>query len=149
VTSEPLDTPEAAIAVARHYCGRWTIEEWHKALKTGCKMEERQLEDWDRLEILLALFSVIAWRLLVLRDAARAEEACPPDALSDEDREILRKVQPKLPRNADAREYLRAVAKLGGFMARKSDGHPGWMTLWLGYARLCDMRLGFRAAGRR
>jgi hypothetical protein len=149
VTSEPLDTPEAAIAVARHYCGRWKIEEWHKALKTGCKMEERQLEDWDRLEILLALLSVIAWRLLVLRDAARAEEACPPDALSDEDREILRKVQPKLHKNADAREYLRAVAKLGGFLARKSDGHPGWMTLWLGYARLCDMRLGFRAAGGR
>jgi hypothetical protein len=149
LTSEPLDTAEAAIAVARHYCGRWKIEEWHKALKTGCKMEERQLEDWGRLGVLLAILSVVAWRLLVLRDAARAEVDCPADALSEEDREILRRLQPSLARNAPAREYLRAVAKLGGFLARKSDGHPGWITLWLGYARLCDMRLGFRAAGGR
>lgn len=149
LTSEALDTPEAAIAVARHYCGRWKIEEWHKALKSGCKMEERQLEDWSRLGVLLAILSVIAWRLLVLRDAARAEEACPAEALSDDDRKILRKLQPSLSPNADAREYLRAVAKLGGFLARKSDGDPGWMTLWLGYARLCDMRVGYQAAAGR
>ena len=149
LTSEPLKNGEAAMAVARHYCGRWKIEEWHKALKTGCKIEDRQLEDWGRLAVLLAIFSVIAWRLLVLRDAARAGEDCPPDALSKEDRTILRKLSPSMPKGADARQYLRAIAKLGGFLGRKSDGEPGWITLWHGYTRLCDMRLGVRAAGRR
>lgn len=146
VTSEPMQTAEAAIAVARHYCGRWKIEEWHKALKTGCKMEERQLAGWDRLEVLLAILSVIAWRLLAVRDAARTEEPCPPEILSEEDRAILRRVQPTLLPAANSRDYLRAIAKLGGFMARKSDGDPGWMTLWLGYARLSDMRLGYNTA---
>jgi len=148
LTSEPANTPEQAIAIKGHYCARWKIEEWHKGLKTGCKIEERQLEDWDRLEVLLAIFSVISWRLLALRDAARAAEPCPPDTLTEEDRTILRKVQPSLTENADAREYLRAVARLGGFLARKSDGNPGWITLWQGYARLCDMRVGFRAANK-
>ncbi len=149
LTSESLETPQAAVTVARHYCGRWKIEEWHKALKTGCRVEERQLEAWDRLEVLLAIFSVIAWRLLALRDAARSDAPCPPDALSNEDRTILRNLMPSLPKGAKARAYLRAIAKLGGFLGRKSDGEPGWITLWRGYTRLCDMRLGYRAAKKR
>lgn len=144
LTSEAVDTPKAAERVVRMYCGRWKIEEWHKALKTGCKIEERQLEEWDRLEVLLGIYSVIAWRLLVLRDAARAMAECPAEVLTDEDRTILHRLAPKLPKKASARDYLRTIAKLGGFLGRKGDKDPGWMTLWHGYTRLCDMRTGFR-----
>lgn len=146
LTSEPVDSPAAAAKVARAYCGRWKIEEWHKGLKTGCHIEDRQIENWDRLDVLLGIYSVIGWRLLVMRDAARAQEPCPTDVLSDADRAILHRVDPKLPKTASSRDYLRAIAKLGGFIGRKGDGDPGWITLWHGYTRLCDMRLGFDAA---
>lgn len=146
ITSEPVDSLQAAERVVRMYRGRWKIEEWHKTLKTGCKIEARQLEDWSRLDVLLGLFSVIGWRLLVLRDAARGLEECPQDALTKEDRVILQRVNPKLSTNPTARDYLRAIAKLGGFLCRKGDGEPGWITLWRGYTRLCDMRVGFAAA---
>jgi hypothetical protein len=146
LTSERIETGDEASAVARHYSGRWKIEEWHKALKTGCQIESRQLETWDGLEVLLAIFSVIAWRLLALRDAARMQTDCPQEALSAADRIILKRLHSWLPETATPRQYLRAVAMLGGFLARKSDGDPGWMTLWDGFARLRDMRQGFDAA---
>jgi hypothetical protein len=144
LTSEPAGTGEEALQVLDHYCARWKIEEWHKALKTGCRLEQRQLRDWDRLEVLLGIFSVIAWRLLVLRDAARGNQTCPNgEVLTEAQREILRKSDPKLPDTDDARAYLRAIAKLGGFLGRRRDGDPGWITLWRGYSRLLDMELGY------
>ena len=144
LTSEPVGTSEQALQVLDHYCARWKIEEWHKGLKTGCRLEQRQLRDWGRLEVLLGIFSVIAWRLLVLRDAAHGHQTCPDDqVLTETQREILRKTDPSLRETDHARAYLRAVAKLGGFLARKRDGDPGWITLWRGYSRLLDMELGY------
>jgi hypothetical protein len=143
LTSQPAGKSEQALQVLDHYCARWKIEEWHKALKTGCRLEQRQLRDWDRLEVLLGIFSVIAWRLLVLRDAARGNQTCPDEeVLTETQREILRKTDPTLQETDNARAYLRAIAKLGGFLGRKRDGDPGWITLWRGYSRLLDMELG-------
>lgn len=144
LTSEPIGTAKEVIAVLNHYCGRWKIEEWHKALKTGCRIEQRQLERWERLEVLLGIYSVIGWRLLLLRDAARHEDVCPKEALSETQRAILTRIDPSLKKTNDARAYVRAVAKLGGFLGRKRDGDPGWITLWRGYTRLRDMEIGYR-----
>ena len=144
LTSEPVATAQQALQILDHYCARWKIEEWHKGLKTGCRLEERQLRDWDRLEVLLGIFSVIAWRLLVLRDAARGHPTCPDEpVLTPTQRDILRKTDPSLRKTDDARVYLRAIAKLGGFLGRKRDGDPGWITLWRGYSRLFDMEHGY------
>ncbi len=142
LTGEPIDTPEEAMRVVEHYRGRWKIEEWHKALKTGCRMEDRQLETWDRLEVLLGILSVMAWRLLALRDAAK-RGARAPDPLTETQRLILRKMDPGLGKKSCAQDYLVAIAKLGGFLARKSDGNPGWITLWRGWTRLRDVEVGF------
>lgn len=144
ITSEPVETTEDVLEVVDHYTGRWKIEEWHKALKTGCRIESRQLETWDRMEPLLGIFSVIAWRILALRDAARNDENIPcEEVLPESHREIICKLDPSVKPSDSATIFLRAIAKLGGFLARKSDGHPGWMTLWAGYMRLLDMEVGY------
>jgi hypothetical protein len=146
LTSEEIGTVQSVEAVIQHYEGRWKIEEWHKALKTGCKIEERELEDWDRLDVLLGILSIVAWRLLVLRDAARLGDASVDDYLSGSEQAVLKGMDPKLPKIPSLRDYLRSIAKLGGFLARKRDGDPGWITLWQGFTRLRDLDRGFRLA---
>ena len=146
LTSEPVQTVEEVKTVLWHYTGRWKIEEWHKVLKTGCRIEERELETWDRLEVLLGVLSILAWRLLSLRDAVRLSEASTEDYLSDSEQRLLKAMDPYLPKNPTLRDFLRAIAKLGGFLARKRDGHPGWITLWRGITRLHDLNKGFRLA---
>lgn len=146
LTTEPIECEADVLLVMDHYCGRWKIEEWHKVLKTGCRIEDRQLETWQGLEVLLGLLSVMAWRLLALRDAARVEQpqTQPAEAVLTETQEhILRKIDPALENSTGVRAYLLAIAKLGGFLGRKRDGHPGWLTLWRGFTRLRDIELGF------
>ena len=78
LTTEPVDEFEKALDVIGYYRARWIIEDWHKALKTGCKIEDRQLKTWERMEVLLSICSVIAWKVLQLRELARADkERCP------------------------------------------------------------------------
>lgn len=143
-TGERIKTEEDVLAVVDHYCGRWKIEEWHKGLKTGCRIEARELEAWDRLEVLLGIFSVIAWRLLLLRDVARTDGVLRENEhLSERQCVILRELDPSLHGKDDARSYLRSIAKLGGFLGRKRDGDPGWITLWRGFSRLRDIETGY------
>jgi hypothetical protein len=144
-TGEPVATSQEALRVVNHYCGRWKIEEWHKGIKTGCRIEERQLETWERLDVLLGIFSVMAWRLLSLRDAARKEQPLKVEQnLTDLQVTMLQAKFQDLKEKKDAQSYLVAIAKLGGFLARKGDGHPGWITLWRGFSRLHAMEDGFR-----
>jgi len=147
LTSEPIETADELLRVLDHYCGRWKIEEWHKALKTGCRIEDRQLSTWERMDALLGVMSVLAWRLVALRDAARDESGVEQSAaLTDMQRQIIEHVDPSLRGTNDARRYLRCIAGLGGFLGRKSDGDPGWITIWRGFSRLGDMEAGFRLA---
>lgn len=144
LTNLVVQNESDALAVLENYCARWQIEEWHKGIKTGCRFEGRQLETWSRMEVLLAIFSVIAWRLLALRAAARSTVTrLPDDLLSETQIQLLHHLEPALMDCDDARSYLRSIAKLGGFLARKRDGDPGWITLWRGFARLRDLEMGF------
>ena len=71
LTSLPVESFEDAWLVIGYYEKRWLIEEWHKALKTGCRLEHRQLKTASRLEALTGLLSVVSVRLLQLKSAAR------------------------------------------------------------------------------
>lgn len=146
MTSEPFATAEELLRIVAHYEARWKIEEWHKALKTGCRLESRQLEEWHGLNVLLGVFSVIAWRMLALRDAARSDSKVADEVLSETHRDILRRMHPEIGENKDAMTMLRVVARLGGFLGRKHDGHPGWITLWRGFIRLFDIEVGYALA---
>lgn len=126
------------------YAKRWTIERYHYTLKSGCKIEELQLETVDRLHRALAVYSVVAWRLLYLTYMARVEPDRPcTEFLSDSEWQVLychfhrTKRLPQSP--PDLRTVVVWIGRLGGFLARKRDGNPGVKVLWTGYRRLQDM----------
>lgn len=147
LTREPIETTEQVLFVVCCYEARWRIEEFHMGIKTGCSLEKRQLETFHALRNFLSFASVCAWQLLLLRDAAR-QPAPPPasEVLSPQQLDVLHGLRPKLRRECTAYEALRAIAQLGGFLARKSDGEPGWRTLWLGFRTLQVAVRGYQLA---
>jgi hypothetical protein len=142
VTTEPIDTPEDIERVVDAYRARWTIEEFFKALKTGCSFEKRQLESLAALLNALAVFTPIAWQLLRLRSAARAEtHGTAADVLSPTKLLVLRRHKDtRLPTNASARQAMLAVARLGGHIT--NNGDPGWIVLGRGYEKLLTYEQG-------
>ena len=147
LTREAHQTLEECIAVVRYYTARWKIEEFHIGLKTGCRIEERQLKTRAALEAFLGFCDLIAVMLLRLRDSARRLEQRPAsEILSPIQLRLLSKKNRRLPADPNAREALRAIAQLGGFLARKSDGEPGWRTLWCGMQKLLLMEQGYLLA---
>lgn len=136
LTSEPCDTPEALLRVVDWYRARWIIEEFFKAMKTGCSIEKRQLESFNTFSKAVAFFAPIAWQLLLLRHRAQNEpDADGAASLPDGMLEVLRHIARKpLPPEPTAQEVLYAVAALGGHLKR--NGPPGWQTLGQGYEKL-------------
>jgi hypothetical protein len=146
LTTEPVSSPEEIAKVIEGYRTRWTIEEYFKAVKTGCAYESRQLESFHALENLLAYTLVVAYALLLMRALARANKRWPASAvLSDTELDVLRSLdRPRLAANASLREALLAIAALGGHL--KNNGDPGWLVLSRGWQRLRDFEAGFKLA---
>lgn len=146
VTSEPIDTEAQVLQVVDWYRARWTIEEFFKALKTGCAYEKRQIEDLHGLQNVLALFAPIAWHLLLLRSQARDEPAQPATTvLAPTQLKVLRAFARKpLPDKPTVRDAYLAIAAIGGHI--KHNGDPGWQTLGRGYEKLITLVEGWRAA---
>jgi hypothetical protein len=145
-TTEPIDTDEQIDRIVSFYRARWVIEEFFKALKTGCAFEKRQLESMHTLENALALFLPIAWGLLRLRTLARDYPDLPATAaLEPLEVTVLQRMK-LIPANVapSLRVALLAVANLGGSF--KQNGEPGWLVLGRGYQELIAMTAGFRLA---
>jgi len=150
-TSEPIDTPDQVAAVVDAYRARWMIEEYFKALKTGCAFEGRQLRSMRTLTNALGLLAPIAWRLLLLRTLEREAPSTPAtdvldpillEALVAKLREIR---EPKIPPpNPTVADFMQGIARLGGHHA--SNGPPGWQLLWYGFQYLLSYADGFIAA---
>jgi hypothetical protein len=150
LTNVPTETFAQAAERAGWYARRPVIEEYHKGQKTGCGIELPQFTDESRLQPVIALLSVVAVQLLALRDAARRPEAEQRPAADLVPAEYVRVLsgwrwQGSPDRPTTAREFLLAVARLGGHLNRKSDGLPGWLTIWRGWMALHHMVLGARA----
>ncbi len=145
LTNLPIDTADAITFAVDCYRARWTIEEFFKALKTGCQFEKRQLETAHSLLNALAIFAPVAWRLLLLRHLARTDRRAPATAaLTPKQLEVLRAVaRTPLPKRATARDAMLAIAALGGHL--KSNGDPGWLVLGRGMHDLLLLELGWRA----
>jgi Transposase DNA-binding/Transposase DDE domain len=146
LTSEPIDTEEQLCRIVDWYRARWTIEEFFKALKSGCSIEKRQLESYQALTVALAIFVPIAWRMLLLRSLSRScPDAPATTVLNDVQLRVLaRKLHRDLATLLTVHQCLYAVAKLGGHL--KSNGPPGWQTLGRGYEKLLILEEGFRTA---
>lgn len=144
LTTLAVDSAEDACNCVRWYTKRWVIERFHYTLKSGCQVEELQLESVDRLHRALAAYSIVAWRLLYLTYMARTEPESPcAQFLTASEWEALycqTYRTKKLPTSPpDLRTAVLWIAKLGGFLGRKRDGNPGVKVLWQGYRRLQDM----------
>ena len=128
----------AAWEALERYEKRWLIEEFHKALKTGCRLEERQYETAERLQAVTGVLSVVAVRLLQLKMMARDEPQRPAEQMVPiKWIQMLRSLRKRPPTGPwTVRDFYRELAKLGGFLGRKSDGEPGWITLWGGFEKL-------------
>lgn len=147
LTREPIATLQDIFAIVHMYEARWRVEEFHMGLKTGCGVHKRQLKEATRLQRFLALATILAWGLLCLRDAAR-EQPSPSASghLSEVQLTLLARLRPDMPAHPSAYDALRALATLGGFIGRVSDGEPGWRTLHRGMEELLAAEVGYRLA---
>ncbi len=146
LTTLPIDTIEQVAFVIDCYRRRWLIEEYFKAVKTGCAFEKRQLESKHALLNALALFVPIAWRLLSLRNLAReAPDRPASDLLSTRQLQILRaRAKVTISKKPTIHDAMLAVAAEGGHI--KNNGAPGWQVLGRGYEKLLYMELGYVVA---
>lgn len=143
LTTEEISTADQAWDVVEIYRRRWLIEDYFKALKTGCSFEKRQVESYAALTKVLALFVPIAYRLLLLRGLERDNpKADPRTVFSETDLFLLANACPvpaPIPKTLSAALLL--LAQHGGHI--KNNGPPGWQTLSLGYEKLLTLRLGW------
>jgi hypothetical protein len=154
-TNEPVHALADALRVIGWYEARWVIEEFHKAFKTGCGVEELQFTDTARLEPAIALLSAVATTLLNLRAAADLPNAKtrPATEVVDGDYvEVLSLWRHRTIKALTIYEFFRALARLGGHQNHPSSKRPGWIVLWRGWTALQTMVEGadladLRAAG--
>jgi Transposase DNA-binding/Transposase Tn5 dimerisation domain len=145
LTSWPVEGQAACVRVVKAYTQRWLIEEYHKALKTGAGMEQSQLCSAGALQALLGVLAIVAVRLLSMKLLARSapQEAVEPQSVGAQ---VLAILEAKLGRPQEGwthRTLLVRIARLGGFLARKGDGLPGWQTLWRGWDVLMILVQGY------
>ena len=142
----PVEDAAGATAQVQRYSQRWQIELFHKILRSGCRVEERQFGSAERIGRCLVLDVIVAARILALSRAGRAPESGAAPAsewLSKTEWQALwchthrSATPPAQPPNT--REAVRAIARLGGFLGRKHDGEPGMIVLWRGLQRLHDI----------
>lgn len=144
ITNDPIDTSEQVEAIIDWYRRRWKIEEYFKALKTGCAFERRQLQSFAGLLNTLALLAPIAWQLLTIRDQGRASPGAPArTVLSKQQIKVLRGLSKRsLSSKPCVEEALLAIAAQGGHLKR--NGPPGWQTLGRGLEKLWWAEIGYQ-----
>lgn len=144
LTSEPIDTPEELGFVIEGYKTRWMVEEFFKAVKTGCGFESKQLESFRSLTNMLAFVVVVAYALLLARTHAKRTDPAT-EVLTEQQVQVLRACTRRpLPNPLTARDALLAVAALGGHL--KNNGDPGWRVLSKGWRKLLDYERGYAIA---
>jgi hypothetical protein len=139
LTTLEINSLDDALKYVRWYSYRWLIERFHYVLKSGCLIEEIQLEESDRIKKALSTYSIVACKILSMTYKARIEpESSVEEILEENEWKVLHalvnKSYPKKP--PTIKEAIRLIARLGGFIGRKSDGDPGVKTIWQGYRRL-------------
>jgi hypothetical protein len=167
LTTEEIETGQQAAELVGFYSRRWRIEEWHRILKTGCRVEEHQHQTGERLQRAIVLDVVLAWRIQLLTLLGREVPEIPCDVFFDDwEVRVLEALRPppspgqggkrgkrgkgakggKEKRPLLLGEAITQVAKLGGYLARGCDPPPGAECLWKGMSRLSGMADGYRLA---
>ena len=145
LTSWPCATLKQARRVIGAYSCRWLIEEYHKALKTGTSIEDSQLSTADRIKPLLAIHAIVAVELLQrkLLANARPEEAIEQETIPAQSVAVLEAQYGRPAGGWTNKALLHTIARMGGYLGRKNDAPPGWLSIWRGWRRLSDMTHGY------
>lgn len=147
LSSLPVETVEQAWERVGWYRRRWIVEDYHQALKTGCRVEERQVESYEGLRRLLGLLAPLAVRLLQLRTLARQQpERLAAEVLPAEVLEVVALKTGGQPTGMTVEQCAKRIAQLGGYQGRRSDGPPGWKTLWHGWLKIQTLLEGVQLA---
>lgn len=149
VTNLPVTSKADAIRMLEWYAMRWTIETFHKVLKSGSKAEDSKLRTAERLANLIAMMCILAWRVLWLTMTNRTSPELPAKLVfTDTEIKLLERLVPAKTGSRKKRvgDFLIRLARLGGYLDRTGDAPPGNMVLWRGMARLTDIHLGFDLA---
>jgi hypothetical protein len=144
LTTLAVSTLEQAVEKLQWYALRFQIEVYHRTLKSGCRIEERQLGHAERIEACLAIDLVVAWRIAHLTKLGREVPEVPCTVYFEEAQwqalVVFVTEGPPPAQPPTLREAVRMVAtRLGGFLGRKGDGEPGAQSLWRGLQRLDDI----------
>lgn len=151
ITSLPIETFEQACTAIGYYCCRWEIEVYFRVLKSGCKIEELQFENDDRYEVCLAVYAIVAWRVLYVLKLGREcpEMSCDVIFTEAEWKSVYAiaegKPAPKTPPTLGT--IVTLIAKLGGYLNRKHDSPPGPKAMWIGIQRMRDFATAWVAFG--
>jgi len=155
LSSEPVHDIDDAQRIIGWYELRWVIEEWHRVLKEGCRLEKAQLDDAEDIKRLAAVKGPIAVRLLQLRDLVD-EQTSGSEQGTAENPKALRRLMPEThirlvakltnvaPEQMTPRRFWLTVAKKGGYLGRKRDPRPGWKVIWRGWEQISNMAEGVR-----
>jgi hypothetical protein len=151
LTSLPITVFTEVLTVIDYYCCRWEIEVYFRVLKGGCRVEDLQLQTTERLEACLALYAIVAWRVLHVLMLGRANPEMRCDAVLSEAEwkavyQIVTNRQPPS-RPPTLGIMVKMIAELGGYMGRKHDGPPGPKTLWVGLQRMRDFAVAWARFG--
>jgi Transposase DNA-binding/Transposase Tn5 dimerisation domain len=151
LTSLPIDTFAAACAVADYYCCRWEIEIYFRVLKSGCKIEDLQLQREDRLQVCLAMYLIVAWRVLYVLMMGRECPLLSCDVVLSEAEWksvwVISNETPAPRTPPTLAEIIPMIAGLGGYLGRKQDGPPGPQTMWIGLQRMRDFAVAWTVFG--
>ncbi len=149
LSSLPTQTVEQAWERVDWYRARWIVEDYHQGLKTGCRIEQRQLQSYEGLHRLLGLLAPTAVRLLQLRAAARQSPEQPASQVLSPDVVQVVAVLAQVPAaQLTTQQCWYTIARYGGYLARKGDGPPGWKTLWKGWFYIQALLEGVHLATR-
>lgn len=151
ITTLPIETIDDVLKVVDYYRARWTVEIYFRTLKTGCRVEEIQLEKTDRLKRCLAFYRIIAWRILYLTYLNRTFPDLPCTAVFAASewksvwRVVTRKKLPKKPPTLS--KFMQLLTELGGYNNRATEPPPGPQPLWVGLRRMMDFATAWLAFG--
>jgi hypothetical protein len=151
ITSLPITKFDEVCTAIGYYCCRWEIEVYFRVLKSGCKIEDLQFERDDRLQVCLAMYLIVAWRVLHVLMLGRECPKMHCDAVFTEAewKSVYvianNTIAPQTPPTLE--EIIPLIASLGGYLGRKHDGPPGPQTMWIGLQRMRDFALAWDTFG--
>ena len=151
LSSLPVDDYQDVLRIIDYYVARWPIEIFFRVLKSGCRVEEIQLETKARLNRALMFYHVIAWRIMFVTFLGRECPQLPCDVVFSEEewKSVWRITEQEPPpqKTPTLSEFIPVLAQLGGYNRRKQDGPPGTETLWRAMRRMFDFAIAWKAFG--